>query len=196
MWCFSEPFSTQENFDRKRLCDSQIRRNKLGSRVANCNLFQIRICIICHICSFLLCYHYTRSINSDLFPVLATYILCKLLCRCVWSLPLFLNCKLFQKNPNRSPKRVINYLKHTLEIKSTKYSTHKVQKHWENRARDNSICGLQKVLMEHYVTCVLSKYVHKASVLKTIFCIYLELCFSSCTLSLVLSTLHSSFSKF
>ena len=33
MWCFSEPFSTQENFDRKRLCDSQIRRNKLWSRV-------------------------------------------------------------------------------------------------------------------------------------------------------------------
>ena len=39
MWCFSEPFSTQENFDRKRLSDSQIRRNKLWSRVAVANFF-------------------------------------------------------------------------------------------------------------------------------------------------------------
>ena len=34
MWHFSEPFSAQENFDRKRLRDSQIRWNKLWARVA------------------------------------------------------------------------------------------------------------------------------------------------------------------
>ena len=84
-------------------------------------------------------------------------------------------------------------------IRCTKYSTHKVQKHWENRARDNSICGLQKVLMKHYyVTCVLTKYTKHQfwKLCCRYLCIYLELYFSSCTLSLVLSTLHSSFSKF
>ena len=42
MWCFSELFSTQENFGRKRLCDSQIRRNKLWSQVLRITLKIVR----------------------------------------------------------------------------------------------------------------------------------------------------------
>ena len=86
---------------------------------------------------------------------------------------------------------------------STKYSTHKVQNIEKILHEKTPFTAYKtKLLMDHYVTCVLAKYVHlhKASVLKAMshryLCIYLELYFSSCTLSLVLSTLHSSFSKF